>query len=69
MAKASMIEREKKRDLGLAPPLAPHAKPAAQAKPKPKLKDGQAAKKPQPTNTKKHRLAADRARRGEIDPD
>ena len=26
-------------------------------------------KKPAPTNTKKHRLAAERARRGEIDPD
>lgn len=69
MRRGKAAEREKKRELGIAPPLAPHAKPAAQAKPKPKLKDKQPAKKPLPTNTKKHRLAADRARRGEIDPD
>jgi len=72
MRRGKAAEREKKRDLGLAPPLAPHAKPAAQIKPaklKEKPKDKQPAKKPLPTNTKKHRLAADRARRGEIDPD
>lgn len=72
MRRGKAAEREKKRDLGLAPPLAPHAKPAAQAKPaklKEKPKDKQPAKKPLPTNTKKHRLAADRVRRGEIDPD
>lgn len=69
MRRGKAAEREKKRDLGLAPPLAPHAKPAAQAKPKPKSKDKLPAKKPLPTNTKKHRLAADRVRRGEIDPD
>lgn len=70
MRRGKAAEREMKRDLGLAPPLAAHAKPAAQARPKAKdKKDSKPAKKPLPTNTKKHRLAAERARRGEIDPD
>ena len=45
--------------LGLEPPPAPHAQ---SHHPKPQ-------KKPVPKNTKKHRLAAESARRGEIDPD
>jgi len=69
MRRGKAAEREMKRDLGLAPPLAPHAKPAAQARPKAKPKDGKLPKKPLPKNTKQHRLAADRARRGETDPD
>jgi len=69
MRRGKAAEREMKRDLGLAPPLAPHAKPAAQARPKAKPKDAKLPKKPLPKNTKQHRLAADRARRGETDPD
>jgi ribosome maturation factor RimP len=74
MRRGKAAERELKRDLGLAPPLAPHAKPAAKAKPFAKMApaktpDKKPAKKPLPRNTKQHRLAADRARRGEIDPD
>ena len=55
-------------------PQPAHAKksdPAKSQKPKPKpdQKPGHKPdKKPAPTNTKKHRLAAERARRGEIDP-
>ena len=68
MRRGRAAEREQLRELGLAPPQPPHAKPGDPAKsykPKPKLKPGQ---KPAPTNTKEHRLAAQRARRGEIDP-
>src|SRR3569833_3961415 len=67
--------REMKRDLGLAPPLAPHARPQQpEGKPAKKpvskpLSKKPATKKPLPENTKKHRLAAGRARRGETDPD
>jgi ribosome maturation factor RimP len=69
MRRGKAAEREIKRDLGLAPPLAPHAHPAA----KPQKPKGKPAKKPLPkklpNNTKQHRLAAGRARRGETDPD
>jgi ribosome maturation factor RimP len=62
MRRGKAAERELKRELGIEPPQAPHAKTQ---KHKP-------AKKPvsklAPKNTKKHRLAADRARRGDIDP-
>jgi ribosome maturation factor RimP len=59
MRRGKAEEREMKRNLGLAPELAPHAKhDLVKAKP---------AKKPVPKNTKQHRLAAERARRGEID--
>jgi ribosome maturation factor RimP len=62
MRRGKAAERELKRELGIVPPQAPHAK---ESKHKP-------AKKPAPKNvaknTKQHRLAADRARRGEIDP-
>lgn len=62
MRRGKAAEREMRRDLGLAPPLAEHARRdlSRDAKPKPK-------KKPPPNNTKQHRLAAERARRGEID--
>jgi ribosome maturation factor RimP len=58
MRRGKAAERELKRELGIEPPQAPHAKTQ---KHKP-------AKKPVPKNTKQHRLAAARARRGEIDP-
>jgi ribosome maturation factor RimP len=56
MRRGKAAERELKRSMGLAPPLAPHARDHS---PKPK--------KPAPKNTKQHRLAAERARRGDID--
>ena len=68
MRRGRAAERELHRKLGLMPPQAPHAKnsdPSKSFKPKPKAKSG---KKPAPTNTKEHRLAAARARRGETDP-
>jgi ribosome maturation factor RimP len=58
------------RELGLAPPPAPHAKrsdPKKSFAPKPKGKAAKAAKKPLPKNTKAHRLAAEAKRRGDID--
>jgi ribosome maturation factor RimP len=61
MRRGKQAERELKRDLGLEPPAAPHAGDT-RLKPRP-------AKKPAPANTKKHRLAADRLRRGEVDPE
>jgi ribosome maturation factor RimP len=61
MRRGKQAERELKQNLGLAPPPAPHAKSAKSNKPA-------SGKKPAPTNTKKHRLAAERMRRGEIDP-
>jgi ribosome maturation factor RimP len=62
MRRGKAAERELKRELGIEPPQAPHAKTQ---KHKPAKKTD---KKPAPKNTKKHRLAADRARRGDIDP-
>jgi ribosome maturation factor RimP len=55
MRRGKKAERELKRSLGLEPPAAPHAGRAP-------------AKKPPPKNTKQHRLAAERARRGDTDP-
>lgn len=55
MRRGKAAERELKRELGIEPP---HAKTQ---KHKP-------SKKPAPKNTKQHRLAAERARRGDIDP-
>jgi len=66
MRRGKAAERELKRNLGLEPPPPPHAKSqASHAKPqnKPKPQKKQVAK-----NTKQHRLAVDRARRGDIDP-
>ena len=66
MRRGKAAERELRQSLGLEPP--PHARksdPAKSNKPKPKLKLN---KKNAPKNTKEHRLAAERLRRGEIDP-
>src|SRR5438477_5481252 len=57
MRRGKAAERELKRSLGLEPPPAPHAN-SRKTKP---------AKKPVPKNTKQHRLAAERARSGEMD--
>jgi ribosome maturation factor RimP len=62
MRRGKAAERELKREMGIEPPPPAHAKSqkaGQQDKPK---------KKPLPKNTKQHRLAADRSRRGEIDP-
>jgi len=65
MRRGKAEAREMRRNLGLEPPAAPHAsiseKTTKNTKPQ--------KKKAAPTNTKKHRLAAERARRGEIEPD
>jgi len=66
-------KRELRRNLGLEPPPPPHASksdPAKSNKPKPKLKadKNKADKNKAAKNTKEHRLAAERRRRGEIDP-
>lgn len=64
MRRGKAAERELRRELGLEPPQPAHARknePAAARKPKP-------GKKPAPKNTKQHRLAAERLRRGETDP-
>jgi ribosome maturation factor RimP len=68
MRRGKIAEREMKQNLGLMPPPPPHAKksdPTKSNAPKPKLKP---EKKTAPKNTKEHRLAAERVRRGEIDP-
>ena len=62
MRRGKAAEREMKRDLGLAPPQPPHA--TAMPKTKPSRKP---PSKSVPKNTKQHRLAAERARRGEIE--
>jgi ribosome maturation factor RimP len=61
MRRGKIAEREMKQNLGLVPPPPPHARksdPTRSNAPKPKLK------KP-PTNTKEHRLTAEKARRGD----
>jgi len=68
MRRGKLAERELKQNLGIKPPPPPHAKrsdPTKSNAPKSKLKP---AKKAAPKNTKEHRLAAERLRRGEIDP-
>src|SRR5689334_5533033 len=65
MRRGKAAEREMRRGLGLAPPLAEHAKRELSKGHKPNYKP---IKKPLAKNTKQHRLAAERARRGEIDP-
>jgi len=64
MRRGKAEAREMRRNLGIEPPQAPHAEISAKT-----TKNTRPTKKPAPTNTKKHRLAADRARRGEIEPD
>jgi ribosome maturation factor RimP len=66
MRRGKHAEQDLKRELGLAPPPAPHAKrsdPKKSFAPKAKAKVAKAAKKPLPKNTKAHRLAA----RGDFD--
>jgi ribosome maturation factor RimP len=58
MRRGKAAERELKRNLGLAPPQAPHANRSTSKPPK----------RQAPKNTKQHRLAAESARRGDIDP-
>jgi ribosome maturation factor RimP len=60
MRRGKAAERELRRDLGVEPPLKDHARRDLSKTHKPK--------KPLPKNTKQHRLAAERARRGDIDP-
>ena len=72
MRRGKIAEREMKQNLGILPPPPPFAKksdPTKSNAPKPKLKSlAKIQKKNPPKNTKEHRLAAERARRGEIDP-
>jgi ribosome maturation factor RimP len=71
MRRGKQAERELKQNLGLVPPPPPHARrsdPAKSNAPKSKQKTATAAKKASPKNTKQHRLAAERLRRGDIDP-
>jgi ribosome maturation factor RimP len=74
MRRGKAAERELKQNLGLEPPPPAHARKSDLAKsnkPKPKLKSksgGKSAPKDPPKNTKQHRLAAEKARRGDIDP-
>jgi len=70
MRRGKAAERELRRNLGLEPPPPPHARksdPAKSNKPKPKLKS-ESVRKNAAKNTKQHRLAAERLRRGEFDP-
>ncbi|WP_213775680.1 ribosome maturation factor RimP [Bradyrhizobium sp. dw_78] len=70
MRRGKAAERELRQSLGLEPPPPPHARksdPAKDNKPKPKLKSKSGGKSA-PQNTKEHRLAAERARRGDFDP-
>jgi len=77
MRRGKAAERELLRKLGLQPPPPPHARngdPSKSHKPKSKptleplnLK-AESARRNAPQNTKQHRLAAERRRRGEIDP-
>jgi ribosome maturation factor RimP len=65
MRRGKIAEREMKQSLGLVPPPPPYAKksdPAKSNAPKPKLK------MKAPTNTRRHRLAAESLRRGDADP-
>ena len=65
MRRGKAAERELKRNLGLAPPPPPHATkndPAGNKKPT-------FGKNNAPKNTKQHRLAAEHAQRGDIEPD
>ena len=69
MRRGKAAERELKRELGLEPPAPPHAKSAMtkSAAAKPGRSKKPLPKKPLPKNTKQHRLAAERPRRGEPD--
>jgi ribosome maturation factor RimP len=64
MRRGKAQEREMRRNLGLEPPQPAQAKISEKT-----TKNTKPKKKPAPKNTKQHRLAAERARRGEIEPD
>jgi ribosome maturation factor RimP len=66
MRRGKAAERALKRELGLEPPQAPHAK--SQKESQKESQKVRPQKKLAPKNTKQQRLAAERARRGEIDP-
>ena len=70
MRRGKAAERELKQNLGLAPPPPPHAKKSdpARATNRSRSPTRSRAQKPEPTNTKKHRLAAEGLRRGDLDP-
>jgi ribosome maturation factor RimP len=73
MRRGKIAEREMKQNLGILPPPPPHAKksdPTKSSAPKPKAAKlkSTVAKKPLPTNTKAHRLAAQHGRPVDIDP-
>jgi ribosome maturation factor RimP len=69
MRRGKAAERELKRELGIEPPPAPHAKPQKHTpvQKTPKKPTAKPAAKAAPKNTKQHRLAAEKARRGDID--
>jgi ribosome maturation factor RimP len=70
MRRGKAAERELKQNLGLEPPPPAHARksdPSKSNKPKPKLKSKSGGRSA-PQNTKQHRLAAESARKGDIDP-
>jgi len=60
MRRGKAAERELKRNLGLEPPPPSHAKAHSKSRP---------PKREAPKNTKQHRLAAEREKRGDFDPD
>ena len=60
MRRGKATERELKRNLGLEPPPPSHAKAHSKSRP---------PKREAPKNTKQHRLAAEREKRGDFDPD
>lgn len=64
MRRGKAEAREMRRNLGLEPPQPAHAKISEKT-----TRSTRPKKKPAPKNTKQHRLAAERARRGEIEPD
>jgi ribosome maturation factor RimP len=74
MRRGKAAERELRQNLGLEPPPPAHARKSVSAKsnkPTPKLKSkggGKSAPGNTPKNTKQHRLAAEKARRGDLDP-
>jgi len=68
MRRGKAEAREMRRNLGLEPPQPPHAKSGAKSSTK-SLANTKPKKKLAPKNTKQHRLAAERARRDEIEPD
>jgi ribosome maturation factor RimP len=70
MRRGKAAERELKRNLGIEPPQPEHAKKTVKKNAEMHAKKVAPNRtKPAPKNTKQHRLAAEKARRGETDPD